>query len=244
MRYLRVHRPFALAFLVSVCLVAWSLARAETKPADDGTLFYLSCDDASRTSDESGRDVAVEIHNVDVVPGRVGKAFYFDGQGGFLRLSGDVLPAGGDFTLEAWFRLSVSPMILWAGYQPGVRVVASGAARMRLSIADDAKQVFMDTPVAFDDGYWHHLALIVRRDRSATLYVDATPAAHVGTEEGAGQVRFPDEIYIGGWPRWSKSKGEWMMGALDEIRITAGARPLADIFTECATGEDGGPSSQ
>lgn len=212
----------AAAILLAVCA---SVAEAPEKTERTVLLLRFEGDAAAPVDDSPGK-VAIRASGVTSVRGRYGKAAGFDGVG-YVELPGSVFPAAGEFTLEAWFRSRTGPMVLWAGYSPGMRVVGLTGGRIRFSLSDGKTHVHEDTFYAFDDNRWHKLAVVVRAARRATLYIDGVLIAGLRVP---GRVRYPQRVFLGGWPRYSDTRGEWMTGAIDEVRLSNAARSPAEIF--------------
>ncbi len=223
---------------VAIVLLAFAVFRdtastshAEEAPTADGnTVLLLHFDEeGDEVTDASTRNVRVRMRGGWRVEGRFGRALFFDGTGGFIEIPGSVLPPDGDFTFEAWIKVRKIPLILFADAYRGVRLVDGGKG-IRFSIGDGNKVLWKDSSAEYIDDAWHKVALVIRAREHAALYIDRKLMTEFDLGELKFPIQFPEFIFVGGWPRYPGRKGDWMTGAIDEVRISHVARSLDEIF--------------
>ncbi len=152
-------------------------------------------------------------------------ALEFDGNDDYVRIPQSIIPTEGNFTIEFWYRMDES---------------ALGIFREALSQANEARfprfyvgmtpegniragDAWSDTGVRLPtDGQWHHVAL-VRSSQNTHVFLDASGGATLGRAIPNPSRELWTDIgqQFGG--------GEFWQGGIDELRIWATDRSLADI---------------
>lgn len=173
-----------------------------------------------------------------LVSGQYGRALAFDGKDDAVRLPfRRGLPLGErDFTASVWFRYTAGAgeqPLLWMGgvgtAQPQVRLVADPGGG-RIAAAITARQVpaksatvEVATASAYNDGRWHR-AELRRGDGRLHLTVDDETVSAPDVP-GSVSVGSPFGVHLG---QKLDSRAHFT-GALDEVRVRAGARSLLDL---------------
>lgn len=177
----------SLSFTAALALVP--AADSSAIPITDGLVGYWAGEGNADDGSGFGHH-GVLVGDVTFVPGRVGQAFAFDGDGDAMRASAAALPTGAeDRTIAFWVQSE--------DYAVGNRFLAGWG-----SAADDAMSAiilgwfsatdriptfwgfFNDLPAdePLEDGAWHHLAFTLA-GTSATWFVDGAEVA-TGTVNG------------------------------------------------------------
>jgi sialidase-1 len=176
-----------------------------------------------------GAAPATVIGGASPVAGRFGGALAFDGANDAVRLPyRDTLPLGdGDFTVSLWFRYSAQTgqhPLLWMGGvgnrapQVWVRAEpASGHVRALITAVDGTAapaSAYVDTAQPYNDGQWHHLAL-VRDAGRLSLSVDGGTPVTAPDVPGSVSRTSTFGVHAGQRPDITQR----MTGALDEVRV-------------------------
>ncbi|WP_232265685.1 sialidase family protein [Streptomyces pactum] len=161
--------------------------------------------------------------------GRFGRAVAFDGRDAAVRLPyRPALPLGaGDFTVSLWFRYSAGSgqqPFLWMGgignRQPQVWLrgePASGRVRALITTVQGAAppaSASVSTVGAYNDGNWHHAALI-RSGGRLSLSVDGAEASSVPDVAGTVSRTSPFGVHLG----QAMDGRSHLTGALDDVRV-------------------------
>ena len=187
----------------------------------------------------------------DLIAGRVGDGFDFDGNNDYVALGGDHVAAfeiepGEASTIEAWMRSTTADRQLLtdeascAGW--GIELNAAGELSGRLFLDSNAgcpaaEVYILDSPSAgYADGMWHHVALVIDRPGGVMrLHVDgslvATHAAEIDNALAGGG--FYDRIGT------NFNNTRPFEGSIDEVRIASVARSTAWIAAQHASMIDG-----
>src|SRR3989440_10551105 len=161
-----------------------------------------------------------------IVSGKVGLASPFSG-GDRISPPGISVPAT-DFTVACWFRWTTNPSPYYSGIQGGgfsweLRVMADGrfGATFYQSIAPG---VFTEivSPLAYNDGTWHHLAAVLRSGL-ARIYVDGALVAQDATNP-LTSVRTSTQTVVG-------QVASDFAGDIDEVLVYGLALSDAEIAT-------------
>src|SRR2546427_4366088 len=115
------------------------------------------------------------------VAGKLGRARNFDGSGDRITAPAISVP-GTDFTVTAWFRWTTNPSPYYSGIHGGgmsweLRIQNDGrfAVIFYQAVAPDV-YTEVSTPLAYNDGTWHHAAGVLRSGL-AELYIDGVLVA-------------------------------------------------------------------
>ena len=176
-------------------------AIAPPPPADGPVLRYdmetLLLD--GRMKDLSGHANHGTLSGTSSVLGKVGQATHFNA-GDRITAPAISVPAT-DFTVAAWFRWTTNPSPYYSGIHGGggsweLRVMADGrfGATFYQSIGPD---VFTEivSPLAYNDGAWHHAAAVLRNGL-VVIYVDGAIKASDATGP-ISSVRSSTSVQIG-----------------------------------------------
>jgi len=190
-----------------------------------GTTLLLPFDDAT-IIDKSGSavisvqgDVAVS----DVAPPYVGgKSFTFDGTGDYVEAQDADISLSGDFTIEAWVKVSSASgnqqIVAFPGSSNDAGLLTSGGSFV---FADGNTNLISAGTLVVDQ--WHHVA-VSRSSETVTLFVDG---ASVGTSSGhTATVGTSGDVNVGS----NTSNGNLLTGELADIRIVESA-VYTDTFT-------------
>lgn len=185
-------------------------------------------DPKTRDRAPGARDAAV-LGGATETEGRFGRAVAFDGQDDAVRLPyRSTLPLGSaDFSVSLWFRYSASSgqqPFLWMGgignRQPQVWLRGEPSAnRVRALITTvnggaPPVSASVSTAQAYNDGQWHHAALI-RSGGRLTLTVDDAPAISVPDVSGTVSRTSPFGVHLG----QAMDSRSHLTGALDDVRV-------------------------
>lgn len=147
-------------------------------------------------------------------------ALKFWGNSDWISFTNPIIPAAGDFTVEAW-AYSTGP----SGY---CEIVSQGSGGNAFYLGADGSIIrsgdgWASTGVAFPFNGWHHLAL-VKSSTNTLLFVDGALAAAKGSTIPNPAATTP--LRIG---RQYGTYGEYWPGYIDEVRIWNVARSAVQI---------------
>src|SRR2546427_12000051 len=172
-----------------------------------------------RMMDLSGHVNHGTLTGTTIVAGKVGLARHFNA-GDRITAPAISVPAM-DFTIAAWFRWTTNPSPYYSGIDGGgfsweLRVMADGrfAVVFYQAIAPDIV-TYAETPLAYNDGTWHHAAGVLRSGL-AELYVDGVLVAR-DTTNPITSVRTATQTTVG-------QVASGFVGDIDEVRVFS--RPL------------------
>src|SRR5207245_1667950 len=158
------------------------------------------------------------------VAGKVGRARHFN-SGDRITAPAISVPAT-DFTVAAWFRWTTNPSPYYSGIQGGgfsweLRVTAGGrfAVVFYQAIGPDIV-TYAETPLAYNDGTWHHAAGVLRSGL-AELYVDGLLVAR-DTTNPITSVRTSTQTIVG-------KVASGFVGDIDEVRVYSRALTAGEI---------------
>ena len=217
---------------------------------DDSLEMHLPLDTDAVDATGNGHD-GVEEGAAAVASGKIGGAYSFDGVNDRIRVSD--FPYGPSFSFAFWFRAdglagsSYQYMLSHNGfdashslnvYLPENSTWANGHARSVMRDADDGRGRYIDASGAFDDGAWHHYALVVDGVDSR-VYIDGEESAV--SSQGGDAFDPGTDLYLGG--RSVSPSGRYFDGRLDDVRLyTRRLEPAEIQALGAATGNDGAPS--
>lgn len=208
--------------------------------ADGPTNLYRAEGD---TTDGVGSQHATQ-GNAGFAAGRFGQAFAFDQRA----MQYVTLPAGlfefgeGDFTVSLWFSSTLHGNVLskravcWGAALPSgldLRLHANGL--LHLEIWTSTAYYSHVSPTGFNDGRWHHVA-IVREGGTLSFNIDG---AVVASGEFIGAMHDPANtpVYLGVGPCVPGAPGggmdgltTWLDGRLDEVAFLRRALSQAEIL--------------
>lgn len=188
----------------------------------------------------------VPVGSLRPIPGLVGGALEFDGDGAHVRVphEGELDLGTGDFTIDAWIRTKdkrFQPIVTKQDAAAGFSLfVADGrlgfTAFAGQGIVADAPLIAPAGDVA--DGEWHHVAVVVDREREGRLYVDSLPVLRFDAAAVAGDLDNRADLFIG-----RDAFGQaFFHGAIDELdifRVTLSEAELDGIFSAGESGKVG-----
>jgi hypothetical protein len=215
-------------YAVSVRATDGTIMRASgfTLTVGDPLLAYdmetLSAD--GKMKDLSGHGKDGTITGTTDVAGKIGRARDF-GAGDRITASPISVPATA-FTVAAWFRWTTNPSPYYSGIQGGgysweLRVTANGrfAVVFYQAIGPDIV-TYAETPLAYNDGEWHHAAGVLRSGL-AELYVDGVLVARATTNP-ITSVRTSTQTIVG-------RVANDFVGDIDEVLVFSRALSVAEI---------------
>ncbi|MFY0605454.1 MAG: choice-of-anchor D domain-containing protein, partial [Cyclobacteriaceae bacterium] len=183
---------------------------------------YLNQDLFYRLSYTDGVDTSAYS---DAVSFRVtpGNALPFAGDDYVIVPDDILLEPAGDFTIEFWYNSSAigNNIILEKGNANAEFSVQQSTGNL---IILNVNNGIVSTNNMYNDGNWHHIAIVYRGSSNATIYVDGvddTSANGVGTPSyGSGALTIGGRL---------GSPGNVIDGSLDEVRIWDDERTLQEI---------------
>src|SRR2546426_8910872 len=176
--------------------------------------------------DLSGQGNDGTITGTTIVGGKVGLARHFGGSGDRITAPAISVP-GTDFAVAGWFRWTSNPSPYYSGVQGGgccsweLRVRADGrfGAVFYQSIGPDVVTE-VASPLAFNDGTWHHAAGVLRNGL-AELYVDGVLVAR-DTTNPITSIRTSTQTIVG-------QVASYLTGDIDEVLIYTRALTVGEI---------------
>ncbi|MBI5387108.1 MAG: VCBS repeat-containing protein [Verrucomicrobia bacterium] len=167
--------------------------------------------------------------------GTDGYALRFNGGNDWIAITNAVIPASGDFTVEAWAYSYGSD-----GYHDILSQGSGGNAfymgyRSWKARAGDGWE-YIDS-VTYPQGGWHHIA-VVKSSTNTLFFIDGTQVAARGS--AIPNPVAADGLRIG---RQYGPHGEWWGGLIDEIRVWNTARTAAELQVNLSNRLTGAESS-
>lgn len=188
--------------------------------------------------------------SAQTVPGVIGQALEFDGSGTWIESDWPGISGTAPRTVSLWARLpagkrieTAPPFALWGNpvggwnrkfkFAPVTR--ADGRTVLRASFGDyraDGSRIIAD-------GKWHHLALVYRGNDDAgkpelAFYIDGQPDPATTIGESSGILTDTERgtapgLSIGRYELPAGGRKIFLTGAIDELRVHAGALDPAEI---------------
>jgi hypothetical protein len=178
-----------------------------------------------KMADLSGNGRHGTIIGTTDVAGEAGRARNFNGNGDRITAPAISVPAT-DFTVAAWFRWTTNPSPYYSGIHGGgfsweLRVQADGrlSAMFYQSVQPDTFTE-ITSPLAYNDGVWHHVAGVLRNGL-VEIYVDGELKAS-DTTNPVSSVRPSTGVVIG-------SVASDFAGDIDEVRVYSRALTDSEI---------------
>ena len=203
---------------------------------DDSLAMHLPLDVDAVDATGNGND-GVEEGATAVSSGKIGGAYRFDGVDDRIRIAD--FSYGPSFSFAFWFQAdglagsSYQYMLSHNGfdaahslnvYLPENSTSANGHVRSVMRDADDGRGRYIDAAGSFDDGAWHHFALVVDNVDSR-VYVDGEEA--VVSAQGGDAFDPGTDLYLGG--RSVSPSGRYFDGRLDDVRLYSRRLEPAEI---------------
>lgn len=202
-----------------------------------GPLVHISCENsaATRVADESGngRHAACFLGCPAIVPGAVGNACSFDGEGQHLRIANDpAFDSSSGYTAAGWVRVrniqQQSPFALpyGAGLRNSWQLFLSEPRTSFVSTDGENGTVLSIDPLPTDT--WRHYALVFTGTEQR-IFVDGVLATSM-SEPASGVFDGLHDVYIGGdenagilaWP---------LDGEVDEFRLYDRPLDAAEVLS-------------
>jgi hypothetical protein len=150
-------------------------------------------------------------------------ALSLDGSSGYVDTGAPVIPANGDFSVEAWINCTSAGAyteILSQGDSGNAFYIgADSSSHLRIG------ETWPSTGVAFPVGGWHHLA-VVKSSTNTIFFLDGTNLISKGSAitnpSGSSSLRLGRQF---------GAYGEYWPGAMDDVRIWSRALSAAEIQT-------------
>lgn len=174
--------------------------------------------------------------------GRIGRAAAFDGVSDYVDLGNAASISGvGDFTVSVWVKSDANGFAISQrdsaadGYAGGYYLgIVNGKAWFRIYSWYYAETRTVESPVAVNDGQWHHLVGVRRSNQSLRLYVDGVRVAE-GASFGYG-LNGNTRTYLGCNRR---DNSNYFRGLLDDVTIWDRALDDGEIALINERGLDG-----
>ena len=210
----------------------------------DGLAAHWTMDDATGLTvrDQAGRLEADMVNMSDFarVPGRFGNALFFDGDGGYLRVSGySGLSGGSARTVSAWIKSpgTGSNMVIasWGQVQPGRQFLFGVFAEGTLAVYSGGPNI--KTTQRLLDDRWHHVAAVVPDTASPSLadvrlYIDGVLQTDAAVSSNQLIDTVPDgDVLIGAVQTGPNQAGAFYKGLLDDVRLYDRALSEEEIET-------------
>jgi hypothetical protein len=224
----------------------WDVRR---KHSDDDLLGYWQFEEGTGTvaydSSGNGNTMTLTGNVAWNSSGKIGVALDFDGSSGYtVYTSPGVTELIGtqDFTIETWFKPTVTPTSWTALINEG----ASGASGFGLELQSANRfvasiggaggfnqHVYFTAPSSYMDGAWHHIALVYDRDDKVHGYFDGQEVG-TGTDitGNTGSIARGIPLSFG---RYSGSIW-YFNGTLDEVQISKYAKSATEIMKDYTNG--------
>jgi predicted GH43/DUF377 family glycosyl hydrolase len=235
---IRFAGPLAFCFILVGAAGAWADYAAEVShdaPVAWWRFADKSTAEGAAAKDATGQHASTYHGNTtieDGVPGIGGKAVRFDGRTAFVEVPNHQDFALGTLSVECWFRSTqdwtepnwpasatlVSKATDGAG--SGDWVLLGGAADGQNGVAMSRPGPLsgadypLASPIAVNDGAWHHLVWTRAATGANRLYLDGALAA--SGQDSGGAIRNDRPIQIGGDPLL---KGKYFAGQIAEVAI-------------------------
>jgi len=181
-------------------------------------------------NDSSGYSNNGTVYGATYVSGKFDQALSFDGNDDYVSVpdSSSLNFGTGDFTIEAWVKLSTTshPNIYYGVFDKGqVSPASEGryslfitpANKLRLHIGDPSYGLFwQDSTLAIGDTQWHYVAVSVDRDGNAIFALDSAQESVDVSASSSYDTSSTTNATIG--VRVDSAKW-WFDGMIDEVRI-------------------------
>jgi len=183
------------------------------------------------TVDSVGGQHAIATGGVTYVEGRFGQAFYISGPREYVTIPPSVGNFDGDFTIALWVKTTYWGEMLtrraacWNG--PGYIGEDLGITPEGMIASEifpmGAPYFTVRSPEGFNDGAWHHVALVHRGDALDLVVDGTTRATHAMIGDFFDPSRSPSYLGVGrctvGAPgsNGTADGRPWFHGALDEV---------------------------
>ena len=183
------------------------------------------------TIDSAGGQHAIASASVAYVEGRFGRAFSFRGPRDYVTIPASVGDFDGDFTIALWFKTTRWGQMLsrraacWNGppyVGEDIGITPEGMLASEVFSVGSGYFVVRSS-AGFNDGAWHHLALVRRGDVLDFVVDGTTRATHAMLGDFYDPSRSPSYLGVSRCtPSAPGSNGTadgrlWFQGALDEV---------------------------
>lgn len=217
------HYPYLAAELV---ISSGNLNRVATDDGsgdNDGTLQNYTYVSNARST-----DVPTEIGS--------GNSLQFDStKSQYVDISNSITIGSGDVTLSAWFKsddITSTSMIcdLRDNDGSGCALYFNSDGTVRSRFSTDNAGENSDSSDAYDDGSWHHAAVVCIRSGDMSLFIDGTLQIDTPRSDISAAVNddiYPDEQFIGA--RSFGSTALYFSGLIDDVRIYDSALSKTDV---------------
>jgi ferric-dicitrate binding protein FerR (iron transport regulator) len=180
---------------------------------------------------------------VQAIPGVSGQALQFDG-GTWIESDWPGISGTAPRTVSLWCRLpagerieTAPPFALWGnpatGWNRKFKVAPATLADGRTVLRASFGNYLANGSRVIADGTWHHLAVVYRGNDPAgkpllEFFVDGTPDPLISTGESAGILTDTERgtvpgLSIGRYELPAQGRDPFLAGAIDELRVHAGA---------------------
>jgi len=197
--------------------------------SDDHTALILHMDEVElgTVHDASSRGNHGTEVGTSIVTGRFGYARHFSGTASWISIADPMngsldFDSTRSFTVEAWFRTtsSATQTIVRKGLAPTpgyLLQMIGGKVVGNVGSYDENIYVFQSQE-RYDDGQWHHAALVVdRKLKNISLYVDEKLAATPIPDNQPFSVANNRPFTVGRWE--NDMYPTYFTGDIDEVRV-------------------------
>lgn len=207
---------------------------------DDSTADAASAWPGERNANDiAGENNGTLRNGVTFQPGKVGLAFSFDGKNDFVDVGNVGISKEFPFSVTAWFQTPsprgrpFGPATIYGeggtNGRPVYQLWMGPDRRIRVYTKDDSGVVRrpLESPTAFVDGRFHHVAVVHKAKNDHQLYIDGilvdTSDVDIGTrtvsKSRIGSLRF----------RESHGDEQFWKGLIDEVQIFKRALTDAEV---------------
>jgi len=166
--------------------------------------------------------------------GDINGGLALDGNGDYVLIPAYSSMDVSSFTIEAWIKPTVASgrAIFMRGDSGGGNEIYFGmSGTTGVDTVVDGKSVTFNGSVSFEDGAWHHVALVFDHDAGQlSCYVDGTAYGATPTALSADLDFGNSRALIGAdFDSFNAGLGNWFSGGLDEVRLWNTARTQPEI---------------
>ena len=193
--------------------------------------------------DELGRNQAV-MWNTTLAPGRVGKAFSFNGTNSFVNISSrPSLSFNGPFSMEAWVRpAQVDSLAMILGKGNSYHVAVSAGGKLEFSVTDPyyGPTVLETQNPVLTANQWSHVAATFDLNAPRmTLYVNGQAVPVVVVASAYLQQILVDNSTLVLGVNFPGGITNWFSGLLDELTLYSRELTAGEVATVYSAGSAG-----
>ena len=218
--------------LIVISLMFTSIGNAKIDPKTIVGAWLFNEGSGNTAKDSSGKSNHGKLmNNPKWVKGKFGQALEFDGADDCVDCGNDssLAPGSGSYSVEAWFKTSDAKHqdIFNHGDTNDQQFLELNDGKLRAIICDidnDFVQIITPTTGEFDDGLWHHVAMVYTAStHTLELFADSVSKG-TDTNKNVGSMTPTANLQIG-----MMNNARYFKGLIDEVVIFNVALTEADI---------------